>query len=219
MSRIVAFRRLIVAALVFSFVIFSLSQSHAMQSGRKPAKRPESPDPLPPKQEEPPVKAPEQDSKQIPVTVVWYLQYANSSSILARVVQSGCLDRLAKTRSVSATAGRDVNRKGASDMAKGSTTYVLWFELEPDIVDTENARSSVGQVNAQYLYVNYEVFTPGTGKRKASGHVYQRPRGPLNMPMPVPQTNSPAELTLRYAGMEMADRLLDVLSLPHPDRN
>ncbi|HSB11371.1 MAG TPA: hypothetical protein VLM38_17925 [Blastocatellia bacterium] len=212
-----SFRRLIATAVLlgFAFASFSEASIHSGQSGRKPVKRPESPDPLPPKQEEPPIKPSERSANQIPVKVVWYLQHINSSSILAGIVQDGCLERLAQTKSVFATPGRDMNRKEASDMAKASSdTYVLWFELELDVVDTEDARVTAGPANAQYYYVNFEVFAPGTGKHKTSGHIYQRPRGPGGVPMP--RTNSTAEFSLRYAGREMADRLLDTLNVPRP---
>jgi len=217
--RITSFRRVIATAVLLSFALATFSEAsiYSMQSGRKPAKRPASPDPLPPKQEEPPIKVPERSANQIPVKVVWYLQHINSSSILAGVVQDGCLERLAQAKSVSATPGRDVNRKEASDIAKASTdAYVLWFELELDVVDTENARVSAGPADAQYYYINFEVFAPGTGKHKTSGHIYQRPRGPGGVPLPLPRTNSTAEFSLRYAGREMADRLLDSLNLPRP---
>jgi hypothetical protein len=192
------------------------------QSGRKPPKQPKSPDPIPSKQEEPPVTPPsEQNSKpQIPVKVVWHLQSIAASTIYTRIVQDGCLERLSESGAVKTSAGADLNRKEAIDIAKGSAdTYVLYFELEADVVDTE--RTGIGSIPPQYFYVRYEIFTPGTGKPKAGGHVYQRSRGPGGMPLPGPgpQTTSSAEYSLRYAGSEMADRLLDALGLPHPVRH
>lgn len=219
MQRITASRCLIVSAIVlcFTFVTLSEASSYSAQSGRKPAKRPQSPDPLPPKQEDPPVKQPQREANQIPVKVIWSLQHINSSSILAGIVQDGCLERLAQAKALSATPGRDINRSEAIDIAKKSNdTYVLWFELEIDVADTENANVTVGPTPAQYYYVNYWVFAPGTGKTKGSGHIYQRPRGPGGVPLPLPRTNSTAEFSLRYAGREMADRLLDLLNIPRP---
>jgi hypothetical protein len=121
-----------------------------------------------------------------------------------------------KSDAVKPIAGAEMNRKEAIDIAKASTdTYVLWFELDVDAID---AGRTMGSVPPQYLYVNYAVFTPGTGKTRTSGHVYQRQRGPAGMPLPVPgpQTGSSADYSLQYAGREMADRLLDALSVSHP---
>lgn len=202
-------------AILFLMSVASVSQA---QSGRRPPKPPTSPDPLPPKQDEPPVKPSSQDqnsTSQIPVKVAWYLQNMNTSSIYSRIVEDGCLDRLSQSGSVKASPTKELNRKQAIDIAKGSTdTYVLWFELEVDVVDSD--RAGLGGVQPQYLYVRYEVFTPGTGKTKTSGQVYQRPRGTGGLPIPLPRTTGSAEYLLRNCGSEMADRLLDTLSVARP---
>jgi hypothetical protein len=190
------------------------------QSGRRPPKKSESPDPLPPKQEEPPIKPPEDTSKsRIPIKVAWYLRDVMDSSMLAHIVQSGCLERLSQSNSVSATPTDDVNRKQASDMAKASSdTYVLWFEFEYDTSSIQQPRGGLDPSRAQQISVRYEVFAPGTGKSRTSGHLFQRVRGPGGVPLPIPGPGSTAaaEYSLRYMGREMADRLLDALNLPHP---
>jgi len=206
-------------AILFAMSIVPASQA---QSGRRPPKQPTSPDPLPPKQDEPPIKPSSKDQNStpgIPVKVGWYLQNMNTSSIYSRIVEDGCLERLSQTNSVKASPTKELNRKQAIDIAKGSSdTYVLWFELEVDLADSD--RAGMGGVNPQYLSVRFEVFTPGTGKTKTSGHVYQRPRGPGGLPIPLPRTSGSAEYLLRNCGREMADRLLDTLSVARPpDRN
>ena len=216
-------RRRVTGVLLCILVIVSLAPVTQAQSGRRPPTQPKSPDPLPPKQDEPPIKQPsDKPSKpQIPVRVIWHLSNIASPTFYSQIVQDGCLERLSQSDLVKATPGAELNRKQASDIAKASAdTYVLWFELDVDAIDA--GRAPLGSVPAQYLYVNYVVFTPVTGKTRTSGHVYQRPRGPAGMPLPVPgpQTGSSAEYSLKYAGSEMADRLLDALSLSHsPDRH
>jgi hypothetical protein len=206
-----------IGVLLLSFLLLlsvpSISQA---QSGRRPPKKPESPDPLPPKQEEPAKPSSDDKSKsQIPVRVVWYLGMISSSTIYTRTVEEGCLERLSQSGSVKAAPAEDVNRKQASDMAKASTdTYVLWFELQVD--SAYNDRSGMGNIPPQYLQVRYEVFIPTTGKTKTSGNIYQRSRGPGGLPLPLPGTTASAAYSLRYAGREMADRLLDTLGLPRP---
>lgn len=203
---------------IFGLLLLSVVSISQAQSGRRPPKQPTSPDPLPPKQDEPPVKPSSQDqnsTSQIPVKVAWFLQNVNTSSIYSRIVEDGCLDRLSQSGSVKASPTKELNRKQAIDIAKGSTdTYVLWFELEIDYADSQ--RDGLGGTQPQYLYVRYEVFTPGTGKTKTSGHVFQRPRGPGGVPIPLPRTTGGAEYLLRNCGREMADRLLDALSVARP---
>lgn len=206
----------IVLCFCASLLLSGASVSRA-QSGRKPPKAPTAPDPLPPKQEEPPIKpSSDQDKKnKIPVKVVWHLQTVNLSTMYPRIVQDGCLDRLSQSGSVQPGAAEDLNRKQAIDIAKGSTdTYVLWFELEIDVADID--RAGIGGVPPQYLYVRYELYTPGTGKTKSSGNVYQRGRGPGGIPVPLPRTNGSAEYLLRTCGREMADRVMDAISVARP---
>ena len=201
-------------------LLMSHVSSASGQSGRRPPKKIESPDPLPPKQEEPPIKPPEDTSKsRIPIRVAWYMRDVMESTTVAHIVETGCLERLSQSNSVSATPTGDVNRKQASDMAKASTdTYVLWFEFEYDTASLQQPRGGLDPSRAQQISVRYEVFTPGTGKTRTSGHLFQRVRGPGGVPLPMPAPGSTAgvEYSLRYMGREMADRLLDALNLPHP---
>lgn len=198
-------------------VLMSSAPTADAQSGRHPPKRPASPDPLPPKAEEPPVKpSSDQESKsKIPVKVVWHLDNVGSSTIYSRTVQAGCLERLSQSGFVSAaTASSEMNRKQAIDIAKASPdTYVLWFQLEPDVSYTD--RGGLGSIPSQYLIVRFELYTPGTGKTKTGGSVYQRSRGPGGTPLPLPGpgTNTSAEYSLSYAGREMADRVLNSLGV------
>jgi hypothetical protein len=188
----------------------------AAQSGRKPPKLPKSPDPLPSKQEDPPIttSSEKNSTPKIPVKVLWDLYAIASSSIYSRSVLETCLDELSKSGSVNAsTTAKEQNRKQAIDMAKASAdTYVVWFQLEPD--PTYNDRSGIGSIPAQYLVVSFYVFTPTTGKTKTSGRVYQRSVGPGGLPVPGTGTNG--YYSLEYAGREMADRVLATLGLGRP---
>src|SRR5262245_18836062 len=212
-------RRKMIAVIAVVFALFVvLAQLSEAQSGRKPPKRPQTPDPIPPKQEEPPIQpSSQQDNSKpkTPVKVAWYLPNITGTTMYSRIVQEGCLEELSRSGSVAATAGGEVNRKQASDLAKNSLDlYVLWFELDVDYADMNRAG---GQVSPQYLYVRYEIFTPGTGKTKTSGNVYQRQtRGPGGVGIPVPQSGWSYEYSLKYAGAETADRLLDALNFPRP---
>jgi hypothetical protein len=59
--------------------------------------------------------------------------------------------------------------------------------------------------------VNFIVYKPETGKVQTQGNVYQRRRGVL------PQYQV-VEESLREAGREMADRILDSLNILKPSR-
>lgn len=206
-----------VSMFICALLLVSACPISLAQSGRRPPKRPTSPDPLP-KEEEPPIKpSSEQNANpKIPVKVLWHLNYIGSSTIYSRTVLEACLERLSQSGSVNATTAADeMNRKQAIDMAKASTdTYVLWFELEPE--SGYDDRSGIGSVPPQYLNVRFEVYTPTTGKTKTSGYIYQRQRGPGGILLPGPGTSGSAVYSLGYAGRELADRLLDSLNLARP---
>lgn len=199
-------------------LLLSLAQPSQAQSGRRPPKRPTSPDPLPPKQEEPPIRPSSENNSapKIPIKVAWQRSYISGSTMYTRTVQEACLERLSQSGSVRATTASDeLNRKEAIDLAKASTdTYVLWFELEPDSV--YDNRGGIGSVPPQYLTIRFEVYIPTTGKTKTSGHIYQRPQGPGGIPLPGPGSSGSAIYSLGYAGREMADRVLDALGISRP---
>jgi hypothetical protein len=206
------------ATLMCILILVSAAPITQAQSGRRPPKRPTSPDPLPPKSEEPPI-VPSSDhnsASKIPVKVVWQLTYIGSSTIYSRTVQEGCLERLSQSGSIKPSAAADEkNRKEAIDIAKASTdTYVLWFELEVD--SAYRSSSGIGGVPPQYLTIRFEVYSPTTGKTKTSGHIYQRPQGPGGLPIPGTGTGGSAIYSLGYAGREMADRVFDTLGVGRP---
>jgi hypothetical protein len=203
--------------LIAILILVSAAPISQAQSGRRPPKRPTSPDPLPPKSEEPPIvpSADHNSGSKIPVKVVWQLSYIGSSNIYPRTVQEACLERLSQSGSIKPTASADEkNRAEAIKIAKASDdTYVLWFELEVD--PTYRDRTGIGNVPPQYLTIRFEVYTPTTGKTKTSGHIYQRPQGPGGLPIPGTGTAS-AVYSLGYAGREMADRVFDTLGVARP---
>jgi hypothetical protein len=203
--------------LAFSLVLLLITAVGSVaQSGRKPPKLPKSPDPIPSKQEDPPITQPseEKSTPKIPVKVAWQLDTVTSSSIYSRSVQEACLQELSRSRSIAPGATGELNRKKAIDMAKASAdTYVLWFQLEPD--PAYGDRFGVGSIPPQYLIIRFDMFSPTTGKTKISGNVYQRAVGPGGLPIPGRGTNS-AQYGLEYAGQEMADRVLASLGVGRP---
>jgi hypothetical protein len=211
--------------LLCMMLILSAASLVNAQSGRKISKRPPAPATQTTTPSEPPIPPPTAPSTTpstapntkpaIPVLVTRYLPNFNSSNIYTDIVIDGFMARMASAKGVSVQVGKEVNRKQASDAAKASADgYVVWIQLQVDMVDAE--RAGIGANNPAYLYVDYVVFTPGTGKQKSSGHVYQRPNALGNGPLPLPRTNSAAEYMLRKAGEETAGRVLDALDLNAP---
>ena len=200
-------------------LIFSAASLSDAQSGRKVPKRTQPPDPQTTTPSEPPITTPQPEQNAKPalqILVTKFLPNVNSSNVYTDIVIEGIMARLAHMKGIKVQVGREMNRKQASDAAKESDDrYVVWIELLVDTVDQE--RASYGQVSPYYLYVDYAVFTPGTGKQKTAGHVYQRRGiGAGQGPLPVPNTSGAADYTLRKAGEETADRILEKLDLITP---
>lgn len=213
--------RFVLISLCALFVLTAASFAEG-QSGRRIPKKPSSPDPLPPAQSDPPINQsePKDEKPKIPILVVKYLPYMNNSDIAGSIVMEGFLERMQASNAVKIRPGKDMNRKEASDYAKSSPdTYVVLIQLDVD--SAYSNRDSIGYVDPRALYVDYVVFAPGTGKSKSAGHVYQR-RGSIGgtpLPAPVPRTTAGAEYSLRNAGRETADRVLDALGLALMHRN
>jgi hypothetical protein len=206
------------ALLVCALFILNAAPSAGAQSGRRIPKRPATSDPMPPKESEPPAASPEEKKSDRPAFPIMLAKHLSdmmySSDAYLNVVMSGFLERVSKLKNIRVEpAGSDMNRKEASDAAKSSPDRpVVWFQLVSD----QMTSGSMSDYNYAYsLYIDYVVFTPGTGKTRTSGHVYQRSRGAGPVSVPVPGRGG-IEYQLRYAGMELADRVLGVLDLESP---
>jgi hypothetical protein len=204
--------------LLATLFVFNATAMASPQSGRRVPKRPTTADPMPPKESEPPVVQPEEKQPArpaIPLLLAGNLDdIIYSSSVYLNIVMDGFLERMSKISAVKTEpAGRDTNRKKAIDAAKASKDrYVVWFRL---VSDSMSSTPTSDYAYAYSLYIDYQVFEPVTGKSKTSGHVYQRTRtaGPVGVPLP---GRTGVEYNLRYAGMELADRVLSVLDLTSP---
>jgi hypothetical protein len=206
------------ALMVAALVAFNTAVIAGSQSGRRIPKRPTTADPTTPKESEPPVVQPEEKKPARPATPVLLAGHLDdiiySSSVYLNIVMDGFMERMSKINTLKIEpAGRDTNRKQAIDAAKASQDrYVVWFRL---VSDSMSSTPSSDYAYGYSLYVDYQVFEPGTGKSKTSGHVYQRTHtaGPVGVPLP---GRTGVEYNLRYAGMELADRVLSVLDLTSP---
>jgi len=139
------------------------------------------------------------------------------STIYSNAALDGCLEELKQSSSVEVSSGKDKTQKEASEYAKASKdTYVMLIQLEQEIDKGTAAVLATGG-DPRTLVVSYIVFTPGTGKVKTFGRIYQgTTRGGVGQP--VPSTKGIIEYELRRCGRDAADRVLDVLNLPRPKR-
>jgi len=211
----------LLSLLLFGLVLVAVSSSALAQSGRRVPKQPTSPDPKPPAQTEPPIQpsAPTEAGPRLPILVVKNLPTVGSSSIYTNIALNGCLEELKRSLAVQVSSSTDKNRKEASDYAKASNdTYVVLIQLEQDVADTERPDVSIIGGNPASLVVTFDLFTPGTGKVKTHGRIYQvRNRGPVGVP--VPQTTASVDYELRRCGQEVAGRVLDSLNIARPQRH
>ena len=164
--------------------------------------------------EEPPPAKPDKPKQQLLVT-----KYLNDSfsSYYSDLVTRACLDRLKEAAFTSVSLGREMNRKQASDFAKGTTdTHVLLIEWTYDGMPNPQTEQS-------NLDINFAVFTPGTGKIKTSGRVHPsdyRNRtgvGGVGIPLPIPNGTAALEYMLKESGREIADRVIASLNIGRPN--
>src|SRR5262245_5016014 len=209
--RVLAGSRLLSVSLI-GLWIFIVSIGVAGQSGRKlPDLGDKTNSPAPPAPE--PAPTPATRREKTPLVITSHLSdIVFSSSILTREVSDALIERLNEAAVFSVTREQEMNRKEASDRAKGmSDGYVVWFQLETGLDQV----GGVGPNNDSQLYVSFIIYKPVTGKVLSQGHVYQRPYGtPGGGPLPSPTGGTQIEYRLRRAGRETAERVLQALGKP-----
>ena len=200
-------------------VLFLVTASASIyaQSGRRPPKQPSTTDTKPPP--EPPAQTPSSTATtpRLPILAVKNMISIGMSTIWSNIALDGCLEELKQSPTVDVSSGKDKTRKEASDYAKASKdTYVLLIQLEQEM-DKGTAGVLANGGDPRTLVVSYVLFTPGTGKVKTSGRIYQgTTRGGVGQP--VPSTRGISDYELRRCGRDAADRVLDVLNLSRPQR-
>jgi hypothetical protein len=205
------------AAVIFGLAIILLTSGFAeAQSGRRPPKKTESEGVQRSSETVPEIKpeAKQPEKERTPVLIVKANSYFNTFYVADYIVE-GCAARLKQAASLQiAKSTKDMNRKEASDAAMAPTIrYVVFLDITSERM--RYGRQTRGQDQIDDVVIDYTIFSPGTGKVKSSGRVYQmRPRstvGGVGVPLPVPNGPAAAEQSLRQAGRDVADRVISSL--------
>jgi hypothetical protein len=210
----------LVLFLVFVFLVFPASLIQA-QSGRA---RSTAPPPSSTPSERPASASPTKPNPtRLSILVTKYIGSANLA-IWTDAAFRGMVQRLTESLDLIVEKEKELTRKQAIDLAKMKTDqYILWIKLEVDVPDTEKA--AITPINPGCLVIFYELFTPDSGKVKTLGKVYQPGyqsvcTGGVYNPSPFPSgptpKHLPAEMTVKQAGRETADRIITALDLPLP---
>ena len=211
--------RAVLLVCVLMLLLLCVAGSTRAQSGRRAKERTAAPpvqqtaeaEPTDPK---PPTKP---EARRVSLIITFDEDLGNASFFLGdtKLVLRGFVERLEKNSTVNHKIENRMARKEASSLAKSQTkAYVVWLQL--------NRRMISSRVDNNELFVEYAVFTPGTGKSKTDGRVYVRgPRRgigvgnvPIGVPLPPRSTDSiRLDDELMDAGRETAERVIPKLDV------
>jgi hypothetical protein len=225
-------RRLAVLLLYALIVALASCAATPAQSGRRSKSQQPQPPPAPPAESE--SHSGPTDTKPAPPTMHIIVTKSVPSANVAlwtSMAYRSFVDRLKDSPGLDVVEGKEMNRKQAIELAKskeGEETYVAWLQMEVDVETGDTERTSIASINPGCLFINYYLYSPGTGKVKAQGKVYQDgyqsvctgvPSRPSPFPTSLPQSRRmPVDYTLRKAGREAANRVLDALNRVAPLR-
>ncbi len=194
--------------LVCALCAIALVELASAQSGRKQPRVSGAPPIQPPAESEPPPK-PSSDQPKKPEFFLVLAKAPNVaiSNIYARAAMESCAERLKRSKMVEfSVAPSELNRKEASERAKADPkTYVALMDFGVD----NFGGADIISARPDQIVIDFTVFTPGTGKVKTSGRVYQRYRNAL----PVPGQQPGSWYSLEEAGRETAERILGAIDL------
>lgn len=216
LARRTPFTRNLAALLLCTSMLSFAAFVTAAQSGRR-APQPASPAPPPPTPT--PEPAPAKKKPAAPTLPLIVVGYSSMSMSIPMGYPEYMLDivarRLSESSAIMATKGKDMNRKGAIDLAKGEKeAHVVWLELQ------ETGEYSSSSNASDNLRISYTVFFPETGKTKTQGNVYLRDArsvmGQRIGRVPPCYPSSAFDYQLVLAGIQVADHIMDSFNLPIP---
>jgi hypothetical protein len=147
------------------------------------------------------------------------------------LVMESFMERLGRSKDVSATFAGKSTRKEAQERAKNEPdSFIVLFELEEDSMagTMGGGRNGPNTRDARMLAIKTYVYEPRTGTLKYVDYTQQRPYRPtstiggVRIPVPVPRgriERFPGELTLEQAARDAADRIMLRFHLRLPPDN
>ena len=204
------------AALFAAISLLACAASFAQSGRRQPRQQPIAPVPTPTPEPTPPPKE-EKDEAKIALAVVsddtnYFVQQGNQSY----AVQAAAVARLRESRAldVSGDSARASRGEAMRRAKESSGRHVVWFELRPW------GQQTARQLPPEDMVIQYSVFETGTAKRLSNGTVHMRnvrgPLGRLGVPSCYPVMVNEIEYVI--GGLEMAERIMQSLSVPLPPR-
>jgi hypothetical protein len=195
-------------AIVAVAVLILFALTGFAQSGRR-ARKTEPLPPVPTPEASPtptPKKSPERPATPVFVGVNAYDSNGNIPLYFRDSVGKSCAERLSQRSSVNVELGsRDVTRAEAIKKAKDAKVgFVVLLELRSDRI-SEGRNADLSR-----LYLEYAVFSTGTGKQLSSGNVYQQAGGVRDI-IGSRDSTSAAESRLKQAARIAAERILAVI--------
>jgi hypothetical protein len=134
-------------------------------------------------------------------------------------VQQWVAQRLRESAALEVAVGDRGSRGDAVKRAKASTEgFVIFLQVEESNLGTDVTRTSN---NLNDIRISYSVLSPVTGKSKSSGIVYANQRSTIGigqgrtLPLCYPGVRG-NEYILLQASLEVAERIMSVLSVPVP---
>jgi hypothetical protein len=206
--------------LTCAFSILCVVQGAVAQSGRRPAKviSPSPPVVTPDAASETKVKTPKPKPAPVATLAVGGDRQATSFDLHPSYLDlalNACIERLQKSAGLAVNpAGSSMNRKDAIDRAKRQNEeHVVWLEMK-----VERTGPSSSQV-----VLEYSVYEPQTAKLKNSGRVYMDGTrrvggGPIGIGVPSVSRRLPLDYLAREAGLNVAERVLDLFRVDTRER-
>jgi hypothetical protein len=216
------------APLLCCLLVFACCSLAQAQSGRRVTKKsPSTPVPSADAGQTtttaPPVAKAEKEQLKLYVCAGERDPFLNIPRYISDTIRNVFVQRVSQASSIDVTSGPEMHRTEAIKRAKGAEKeYVVLLELDSDEFDSRRS-SNIGGADLSRLIIRYYVFTPGTGKSKLEGVVYQQQYrvGRGGVGIPTTRRNNPlySDYLLKEAAKDAANRVLAALRPYSPPRD
>jgi hypothetical protein len=213
-----------VAPLLCCLLAFACCSLVQAQSGRRVTKRSPS-TPVPSvdagQTTAPPIAKADKEQLKLYVCAGERDPFLNIPRYASDTIRNVFVQRISQASSIDVVSGPEMHRTEAIKRAKAAEKeYVVLLELDSDEFDSRRS-TTIGNADLSRLIIRYYVFTPGTGKSKLEGVVYQQNRvGRGGVSIPSTRRNNPlySDYLLKEAAKDAANRVLAAFRTYTPPR-